>query len=103
MLVQGSDGEKYRSRSEAEGALILSLINSGFDFHGIKRIFDNFPCFGHYSAMRKDKDRWLYMEYQTMLSYSQKESPARRAIRKIIEEAEKQPWKKESDKRVFIA
>ena len=45
--------EGYKSHSEAEQALIMSMVNSGFDFQAIKRTFDKRPCAGKYAESNK--------------------------------------------------
>jgi hypothetical protein len=106
-LAEGQAIKTYRSRSEAEAALVLSLINSGFDYAEIKRIFDTHPCYGHYTECTakspKEAERWLYMTYQNAREYSKNESPTRRVIRELQEQAEKTVWARANDKGVYLA
>jgi len=68
-LTAGRGFERYKSRSEAEGALILSLINSGFDYCEIKKIFDKSPALGHYHE-HDNKEYYLTLTYKNMRAYS---------------------------------
>jgi hypothetical protein len=104
-IARGENLDRYRSASEAEYALVLSLIDSGLDYQGIKSIFENYPCQGHYKNKHEDKDRerWLYMTYQNALRYSTKESPVRRKIKGWLEMAQGIPWSRITDKSILIA
>jgi hypothetical protein len=101
--------EKYNNdRSAAEFALILSLINSGYDYQAIKHIFDNNPCMGHYHQKHASKsateaERWLHMVYQEALKYSQHVSPARRLIGEFLEAARSAAWSNANRRKVFIS
>jgi len=104
-IARGEKFDRYRSASEAEAALVLSLIDSGLDYQGIKNIFENYPCQGHYTDKHegKDRERWLYMTYQNALKYSAKESPARRKIKGWLEMAQGIAWSRITDKSILIA
>lgn len=106
-LTYGQGLERYQSRSEAEAALVLSLVNSGFDFPNIKRIFDTSPCAGKYAELRtnnaRSAERWLMHTYNHAVDYSHNESPTRRKIRELQELAEGVPWGRATDKLVFLA
>jgi bifunctional DNA primase/polymerase-like protein len=99
--------DRYNNdKSDAEAALVLSLINSGFDFPHIKHIFDTNPCAGHYREKyksEKTRSDYLLRTYREMLTYSQHESPTRRTIQKLQDLAEHAAWNKPTDKLVFIA
>lgn len=95
---------KYPSRSEAEAALVLSLINSGFDYPAIKSIFDGLPCAGKYAELpHQHKAGYLERTYKNALTHSQNESDTRKLIRRLQAAAELTAWKNASDKHVFIA
>jgi hypothetical protein len=95
---------QYPSRSEAEAALVLSLINSGFEYPAIKSIFDGLPCAGKYASMpEKYRSGYLERTYNNALAHAQNESSTRRFIRQLQEAAELAAWKNASDKQVFIA
>lgn len=108
-LAKGQAVKQYDSRSQAEAALVLSLINSGYDFEMIKRVFDTQPCYGHYAEKRTNKsqqeaERWLRLTYKSALEYqSQNESRARRTIRELQERAELTAWPHATDKGVYLA
>lgn len=107
-ICAGVKLDKYVSNSEAEGALVLSLINIGYDYESIKYVFNSNPCMGHYKGKHGDKssaeaNRWLYMTYQNMLAYSKKESPARRQIKEWILLAKASAWSNVTDKNVLLA
>ncbi|MBN1451135.1 MAG: bifunctional DNA primase/polymerase [Anaerolineales bacterium] len=98
---------KYKSRSEAEYALVLSMIDSGYDFTAIKRVFDTMPCGGKYAEMRAENSanagRWLGGVYREAEKYSQNESPLRRQLAELQGLAERAPWQWASDKNILIA
>jgi hypothetical protein len=107
-ICAGVKLEKYKSDSEAEAALILSLINSGYDYENIKHVFNANPCMGHYQKKHADKsskdgERWLYMTYQNMLAYASTESPVRRKISEWIAQAQASAYSKVTDKNLLIA
>lgn len=51
LLLWGKNVEKYRSRSEAEQALLVSMINKGLSFDDIYTLFRKYPAAGKF----KDK------------------------------------------------
>ncbi len=107
-IANGTKPDKYQSASEGEAALVLSLINSGYTYDEIKHIFNAFPGLGHYSQKHAAKgsqegERWLYMTYQEMLKYSQQDSPARRTIAQMIDEAKAEAWSNTNRKQVYLA
>lgn len=107
-ICAGVKLNKYKSNSEAEGGLVLSLINIGYDYDSIKHVFNTNPCMGHYKNKHADKssveaDRWLYMTYQNMLTYSKKESPARRQIKEWMLLAKAAAWSNITEKDLFLA
>lgn len=99
-LANGKGLERFPSRSEAEFSLVLSLINSGFDYSSIKSVFNNFPCFGCYA---EKGEKWLYTTYKNALVCHQRESDTRQKIKVIQESAGIAAWQKASDKNVFLA
>ena len=106
-LANGQGIERYKTHSEAEAALVLSLVNSGFDLPQIKEIFDLSPCAGKYAELRAQKPRkadvYLLTTYRNAVEFSSHESPARRTIRELQELADRAAWNKTSDKLVFLA
>lgn len=107
-IASGTRPERYQSNSEGEAGLILSLINSGYTYEEIKYIFNSFPCLGHYRQKHADQnpregERWLYMTYQSMLTFSHHESPARRMIAKLQETAEAAAWSSANRRKLLLA
>lgn len=106
-LAMGKGLERYQSRSEAEAALVLSLVNSGFDFQEIKHIFDAHPVFGKYAEIRAGNPRkaeaYLMHTYKNAEEYKHNESPVRRKIRELQELAENAKWGRATDRLVFLA
>jgi len=107
-LSSGKGGERYRSASEAEAALTLALINGGFDYAGIKAVFDKFPAFGKYAGLKTTKgpneaERWLYLTYQNALAHSRNESQERQTIRRAKEAATAASWPRVNDKLILLA
>lgn len=107
-ICAGVKLDKYKSNSEAEGGLMLSLINIGYDYASIKQVFNSNPCMGHYKNKHADKasvegERWLYMTYQNMRAYSKNESPARRQIKEWILLAKTAAWSNMTEKDVLLA
>jgi putative DNA primase/helicase len=47
-LILTGKGEKYRSRSEADMAVIIALVNKGMGFGSIKSIFETYPIGSKY-------------------------------------------------------
>ena len=105
-MLKGNMPSRYKSASEAEAGLILSLINGGYDLEGIRMLFENNPCLGHYQNRyknSKDRSAYLYRTYNEMLAHSKHVSPARRKIEELIELANNAAWKNINQKRVFLA
>lgn len=108
VIANGTKPDKYASASEGEAGLILSLINKGYSYEEIKHVFNTYPCLGHYSQKHAAKssregERWLYRTYSEMLQYSQHESPARRMIAELLQQAKAAPWKNANRKKVYLA
>ena len=96
-LLDGRNVGRYHSRSEAEFALILSLINYGYKFDRILFLFNNNPCAGKYHEKRKRSERiafqYLQSSYQNALEYSiSHESHGRLLGKSAIGWAESHPW-----------
>lgn len=107
-MANGQGLERYNNdRSAAECGLILSLINSGFAYVDIKRIFDKYPCFGHYAEHRaqsqQEGDRWLYLTYRSALQFSNQESDTRKILAQLRDLARVAAWKHASDRNLFIS
>ena len=97
-LLDGRGGEQYRSRSEAEAALITSLVNTGHDFGSVVAIFQTHPSAGKYAELRQEKGdkealRWLRRTYDTQAAWAEAhESEGRKLARLALEGANTRPW-----------
>ena len=56
-LLAGQNVDRYRSRSEAEAALITALVNAGHDFGSVLALFQLHPCAGKYAELRQSGRR----------------------------------------------
>jgi hypothetical protein len=106
-MVLGKGLDRYNNdRSAAECGLVLSLINSGFAYAEIKRVFDKYSCFGHYAEHKSESlqegERWLYRTYRAALEFSQHESDTRKMLAQLQDLARVAAWKNPSDRNLFI-
>ena len=110
-LLNGNYIDKYNSRSEAEQAVITSLINSGHDFSSVLRLFIKYPCTGKFKNLFNENPArahdYLHHSYLNADKWSKShESNARRTISTLISWAEESPWSGRtgiSDRLVFLA
>lgn len=106
-LTMGQGVERYKSRSEAEAALMLSLLNSGFEYLDIRRIFDTMPCAGKYAELKMSKPKsaeaYFQRTYENALEQQARESSTRRKLREMQEVAEYISWSRVTDKLVYQA
>lgn len=106
-LTMGKGVERYKSRSEAEAALMLSLLNSGFEYSDIRRIFDTMPCAGKYAELKmsrpKSADAYFRQTYENALEQKARESSTWRKLREMQEAAEYVSWGRVTDKLVYLA
>lgn len=110
-LLNGQSKENYVSRSEAEQALIASLVNSNFSLDEILDFFNRYPCSGKYAELKtrngRKADHWLVKSYEEAVQWTRThESKARRLARAAIAWAESRPWEGRTgaiDRLVFIA
>ena len=89
--------KNYSSRSEAEQALIASLVNVRLTFGEILDLFNGNPCAGKYSELKaknpKNAERWLMNSYKEAERWTkQNESKARKFTKSAIEWAENKAW-----------
>lgn len=95
-LLHGKNTDRYQSRSEAEQALLLSLINAGFEYGEVLDLFNRHPCAGKYAELKADNprnaERWLNHSYREAVAYSKNESPARQTISAALAWAASSPW-----------
>jgi hypothetical protein len=109
-ILRGVIPPKYRSRSEAEQALILSLINSGFDFSDIQGFFMRYPAAGKFQELYSINPgramRYLRISYGNALKFSENISPGRQLALKAITWAVNHPWPGRTggyDREIYLA
>lgn len=110
-LLHGQDLEKYPSRSEHEQALLLSLVNSGYDFDAILALFLQYPCAGKFREMRAQKPRnairYLEHSFENARQWAAAhESQGRKLARAAMAWADSQAWRGRTgaiDRAVFLA
>lgn len=84
-MLKGKGIQEYPSRSEFEFALIISLVNTGWDWNGILYLFNNNKCGGKYSELnsedRKQAYHYLRLSYENACQWAENTSEGRqRAI-----------------------
>jgi hypothetical protein len=110
-LLWGKHANKYLSRSEAEQALIASLIATGHDFNQILELFRNYPCAGKFHELAQKSDKraaaWLQRSFMNAVQWlAQQENNDATVIEKVIAWAQSIPWTGRTglfDKAVFLA
>jgi hypothetical protein len=110
-ILQGRESDRYRSRSEAEQAALVSLINAGFEFTEVHEIFNRYTGAGKYAELKtqnlKNAERWLTKSYQAAAKWAKNhESRARQFAQSAITWAESRAWQGRTgavDRLVFIA
>ena len=110
-LLHGSNIEIYPSRSEAEQALIVTLINAGHDFNSILELFCSNPCAGKFAELRAKSERsaicWLRHSYDEAVKWAAShESKIRQELLNLIQWASVTPWPGRTgavDRAVFLA
>ncbi len=89
-LLNGQHLERYASRSEAEQALVDSLVNAGHDFESILFLFVQHPCAGKFAELRqkseKDARRWLRRSYDAALQWTRTHESTGRRIARLAQE-----------------
>jgi len=68
LILNGNHGE-YASRSEADMAVVLMLVNKGFDFNGVKSIFSSYPIGQKYKSHQMP-DSYLQATIDKARNYS---------------------------------
>jgi predicted transcriptional regulator len=95
-LLNGAGVEKYRSRSEAEAAIVLSLVNVGFSFDGVLDLYSRNTGAGKYAAIYANNPQgafqWLRHTYNEATNYHGHESKARQTACAAVEWAQSKPW-----------
>lgn len=110
-LLNGQGIESYESRSHAEQAIIVGLINVGFDFEGILYLFREYKAAGKFHQLNQTKPKkamhYLQLSYENALQFvSKNEGKARRFTKRVILWAENRSWPGQtgsSDRAVFLA
>jgi hypothetical protein len=110
-ILNGHNIEIYKSRSEAEQALIIGLINAGHSFESVLTLFIKYPCAGKFKELySKNPNKaitWLKRSYDNGVIWSENhESKGRRLAKAAINWAESVPWPGKTgaiDRGVFIA
>lgn len=110
-LLRGKGIDKYKSRSEADQALLTSLCNGGFTFYQVLDFFNRYPCAGKYAELKaknpKNAISWLSKSYDEALRWTQThESKQRQFAESAIEWAESTGWQGKTgavDRSIFIA
>lgn len=96
-LLHGNGLDGYKSKSEAEQALIVSLVNVGFGFADVLDLFNRHPCAGKYAELKaenpKNAERWLQHSFNEAAQWATThESPARQTAQAAIAWAESRAW-----------
>ena len=96
-LIHGDGINRYHSRSEADQAIITSLINLKFNYQKILDIFRTYPCAGRFQYMyQKSKisaEKYLLTCYRAGLEFTQNnESKKRLDILSIKNWVETRHW-----------
>ena len=110
-LLHGKYIENYASRSEAEQALIVSLVNSGHEFDRIASLFSSYPTAGKFKELYEKNPRnamrWLRLSYDNAIEWAQThESKARQIAQNNIAWANSRPWPGRTgsvDRAVYLA
>ena len=87
----------YISRSEAEQALVTSLINAGHDFDSVLALLLSHPCAGKFTEIHATSPKqaigWLKRPFDTAHQWAAThESPARQSAAAALAWAMSSPW-----------
>ncbi len=108
-LLSGDIYSHYASRSEAEQALVTTLVNAGFDFPETLGIFRSYSPDKFAEIERADPEaamRWLRVCFEEARTWCATDSPARRFARAVQAKAESSPWPGRhgsTDRAVFLS
>ncbi len=110
-LLRGQGIETYSTRSEAEQAIITSLVNSGFDFSDTLGLFESYPAAGKFRELWNDDPkkaiRWLRTSYETAAQFvNANQSPARETALSLLHHARSIAWPGltgSTDRAVYLA
>lgn len=110
-LLRGKGLEKYKSRSEAEYAILVLLINSGHNFESALSLFLENPCAGKFRELNNknpsDAIRWLALSFNEAKEWATThESLTRQEIRALMDTAQSRAWPGRTgsyDRAVYLA
>jgi hypothetical protein len=108
-ILQGEHYDLYASRSEAEQAIVTTLVNSGFSFYETLALFRSYSPAKFAEIERSNPEnatRWLQVCYDRARAFCAADSPARRFARAVQAQAEVSPWPGRhgiTSKAVFLA
>lgn len=110
-LLQGQGIETYSTRSEAEQAILTSLVNSGLDFSEVLGLFESYPAAGKFRELWADDPRaairWLRTSYETAAQFvNANQSPARETALSLLRHARSIAWPGltgSTDRAVYLA
>lgn len=110
-LVEVGPGKRYATRSEADAALILSLINTGHTQAHIQTLFNKYPTSGKYHELMVDKpglaEHYLTTTWENALEYARNnQSEARNLALALVEWVDERPWPGRTgatDRAVYLA
>lgn len=97
---------KFKSRSEAEQSLLLSLANADFSFADVLKLFNANPCAGRYKSMGKHAESWLLHSFTEAQRAARKDSKQRQTVLRAIAWAKSTAWTRKggaSEQAVFLA
>lgn len=97
MLLNGTGTAKYPSRSEVECAIVVSLVNVGYDFDSILYLFRNHPAAGKFAELHVESEanaiRWLRQTFDKAAHWARSHtSPGRQSAQSALDWAEASPW-----------
>ena len=110
-LIRGYGVERYRSRSEAEEAILAGLVNKFVSYDEILVIFMQYPCGGKFSELFKANPnnayRYLRRSYNNVVAWTQNnQNPVQKLIYKLIRSSGEASWPGRtgsSDRAIYIA
>lgn len=108
-ILEGRIYDRYDTRSEAEQAVVTTLVNAGFSFPETLALFRSYrpPKFAQMDQGDPDEaTRWLRVCFDKARHWCASDSPARRYARELQAKAEAARWPGRSgstDRAVFLA
>jgi hypothetical protein len=96
-MLNGKHLEGYRTRSEAEQAILTGLANAGHSFDTVLELFFSHPCAGKFAELFEKSERaalgWLRHSYEEAQQRTEAhESCEHLAVQSAIEWANSIPW-----------